>query len=280
MKWRYEAPTRYRLPGRTYTVIRVDGRAFHTYTRDLARPYDQRLMEDLIETTRFLCGEVMGAKLAYAQSDEVSLVVTDFDEVGTQPWFDGSVQKIASVTASLATARFNQLRWAHPVASLRLATFDARAFTISDPVEVANYLIWRQRDATRNSISAAAQAHLPHRECHGRSGAELQELLWSRHRVNWNDYDDRFKRGTLVAPVVEFGDASFVDARTGETRTERDVTRRRWVATAPERWTVTSAELIAHVPGLAAAVATRWPRTGPTRDTGPPETSETEEVTP
>lgn len=228
MKERYEKRASTSLPARTYTVIRLDGKAFHTYTRGLERPYDQQLMDAIAETAQYLCEQIAGTRFAYAQSDEISLLLTDFATIATQAWFDGVVQKIVSVSASIATARFNQLRPG------RLAFFDSRAFTIPDPVEVANYFVWRQKDATRNSISMAAQAHFSHRQLHGKSSGEMQEMLWSEHGVNWNDHDPRFKRGTVITPELTVGSVSYLDRRSGTTMVAEDVERRVWtIAPAP-----------------------------------------------
>lgn len=226
MKGQYENRTRHLLPRRTYTVIRLDGKTFHTYTRGLQRPYDQQLMDDMATTAGFLCENISGTVLAYTQSDEISLLVTDFATPKTEAWFDGNVQKVVSISASLATARFNELRPG------RLAFFDSRVFTIPDPVEVGNYFVWRQKDATRNSISMAAQARFSHKQLHGKSAGDMQEMLWSVHGVNWNDYDPRFKRGTVVYPETVVGSVSYVDKRTGETRMAEDVERRVWTIEA------------------------------------------------
>lgn len=226
MKDSYENRTRYALPRRTYTILRLDGKAFHTYTRGLDRPYDEQLMLDMADTARFLCGEIDGARLAYTQSDEISVLLTDFATPKTQAWFDGNVQKLVSISASMCTARFNQLR------PDRLAFFDSRVFTIPDPVEVRNYFIWRQKDATRNSISMAAQAYFSHKQLHGKSTGEMQDMLWSQHGVNWNDYDPRFKRGTLVSSKLEIGPVEYVDRRSGETCVAENVERRFWMADA------------------------------------------------
>lgn len=226
MKGHYETRARTFLPRRTYTILRLDGKAFHTYTRGLDRPFDKQLMDDMAETARFLCREVGGARLAYTQSDEISLILTDFDRPSTEAWFDGNVQKIVSVSASLATAKFNELRPG------RLAFFDSRVFTIPDPVEVENYLIWRQQDATRNSISMAAQARFSHKQLNGKSTNEMQEMLWAEHGINWNDYDPRFKRGTLVSSRFEVGDVEYVDKRTHVVRVAANVERRVWDITA------------------------------------------------
>lgn len=231
MKSQYEHRARTMLPRRTWTVVRLDGKAFHSYTRGLNRPFDQQLMDDMGAVTEYLCGEVGGCRLGYTQSDEVSLILTDFDRTATQAWFDGNQQKIVSITASMATAKFNELRPG------KLAMFDSRAFTIPDPVEVENYLIWRQQDATRNSIQMAGQAYLSHRDMHGLNTGQVQERLWAEHDVNWNDYPDRFKRGTLVHPETRVEEVSYVDKRTGQTCTSDAVERRMWSAGGAPQFT-------------------------------------------
>lgn len=242
MKDQYELRARQMLPRRTFTVIRLDGKAFHTYTRGLDRPYDKQLMDDLACTAKFLCGEIQGCKLAYCQSDEISLILADFDTTSSQAWFDGNTQKIASISASLCTAKFNELRPG------QLAFFDSRVFTIPDPVEVANYLVWRQQDATRNSVSMAAQSYLSHRELHGKSSGEMQEMLWSQHGVNWNDYDPRFKRGTVVFPEIVVSSVSYTDKRSGKTRIAHDVQRRTWKIQAAPIFTREQEFLMANIP--------------------------------
>lgn len=210
---RYERATFAVLPRRTYTVIRTDGKAFHTYLRGAEKPFDQRFAADMDATAVALCREVSGAVFAYVQSDEISVLVTDFASAGTEPWFGGEVQKIVSISAATATAALNSRRPG------RTALFDARAFTIADPVEVANYFLWRQRDAVRNSIAMAAQAHFSHRELHGVNTDQMQEMLWSQHGVNWNDYPDDFKRGRVVVKETGEREVTFTHKRTGEEQT-------------------------------------------------------------
>jgi len=248
MKKHYENRTRYYLPRRTYTIVRLDGRAFHTYTRDLAKPFDAGLVTTLRAVAEVLCAEVNGTCLAYLQSDEISLVVTDFRSAQTEAWFDGNVQKIASVTASLAAAHFNRLR-----PNERVAAFDSRVFTIPDPVEVANYLIWRQRDWVRNSIRMLGSAYLTSSEMHGLTGNEVQDRLFREHGVNWNDTPAHLKRGSLVKPVLTSEDVTYVDRTTGEARVIPDVTRRRWEVTAAPHFTVDSDVLRDLVPNLGPA---------------------------
>lgn len=226
MKENYELRTRTLLPRRTWTVIRLDGKAFHTYTRGLERPWDHRLAEDMARTAEFLCEQIQGCRLAYTQSDEITLVLTDFASPQTQAWLDGNVQKIVSISASMATAQFNTLR--PGAAGFPLAFFDSRAFTIPDPVEVRNMLIWRQLDATRNSISMAAQAQFSHKELHGKDGNQMQEMLFAQKGINWNEYPEKFKRGTLVRQVTKRVWGTYTDKRTGELRPIPDVERRFW----------------------------------------------------
>lgn len=207
---RHEAVHRAVLPRRTYAVLRVDGRAFHSYLRGAQKPYDEGFMADMDHVAETLCNEISGAVLAYTQSDEISVLVTDFASAGTQPWFGGVVAKWTSIAASIATAELNARRPG------RRALFDARVFTLADPVEVANYLIWRQRDAVRNSISMAAQARFSHRQLHGVNTGRMQELLWSEHGINWNNYPDGCKRGRVTVRNVGERPVEYVDKRTSE----------------------------------------------------------------
>jgi tRNA(His) guanylyltransferase len=220
---RHEATYRALLPRRTYTLIRVDGRAFHSYLRGATRPYDEAFMTDMNHVAEALCSEITGAVFAYTQSDEISVLVTDFAAAGTQPWFGGVIAKQTSIAASIATAELNARRPGR-------ALFDARVFTVADPVEVANYFLWRQRDAVRNSISMAAQARYSHRQLDGVSTGQMQELLWADHRINWNDYPDGCKRGRVTVRQVGEKDVEYVDKRTGETVHTRAV--RSWWETS------------------------------------------------
>lgn len=195
MKAFYEDRTRYVLPRRTYTIIRVDGKAFHTYTRGMARPFDAGFMASMDATALGMCEETQNARMAYVQSDEISLVLADFAELNTDAWFDGNVQKMASVASSIATAVFAEnstmLRGQFP-------RFDGRVFTIPSAVEVENYLIWRQQDATRNSIQMAAQAQFSHKDMHQLNTKMLQEKLFQERGINWNDYPTGFRRGRCI----------------------------------------------------------------------------------
>ena len=198
MKEQYENRVRYALPRRTYTLIRVDGKAFHTFTKGCQRPYDESLVAAFNVAGLTLCAAAQGVEMAYLQSDELSFLLTDFASDKTEAWFDGNVQKITSIAASVVTAAFNRYWKERHFADHQLAFFDARVWTIPDPTEVENYFIWRQQDATRNSISMLAQHHFSHRELQGKSGPEMQELLHSERGINWNDQPSAFKRGRTI----------------------------------------------------------------------------------
>ena len=201
MKRNYEDRTRYMLPRRTYTVIRLDGKAFHTWSKKagLVKPYDESFAKSIDDAANFLFDESQGAVLAYTQSDEISLVLQDFDKPRTEAWFDGNVQKLASVSASLVTGAFNYAVSVNDAApdGTPLAYFDARVFTIPDKVEVQNYLIWRQQDCIRNSIIGAAQAHFSHKDLHGKSCYDMKAMI-AETTSPWQSYHDRFKFGGLI----------------------------------------------------------------------------------
>lgn len=202
MKEFYENRSRFFLPRRTYSVIRVDGKAFHTYTKKLERPFDEGFIEDMDLTACYLCKNIQGAKLAFVQSDEISILLTDFDKITTDAWFDGNIQKIASVSASMATANFNANRVARAIdlgleSFLKFAEFDSRVFTIPSYTEVENYFIWRQQDTIRNSISSVAQSLYSHKELKGKNTSEMQEMCFQKG-INWNDYPAKLKRGRLI----------------------------------------------------------------------------------
>lgn len=195
IKNNYENRTRIMLPRRTYTIIRLDGKAFHTFTKGFDRPYDIDLMEIMNQTALSLCKEIQGAQFAYVQSDEISILVTDFENIQTQAWFDGNLQKIVSVSAAIATQSFNYHARENRI--YKEALFDSRAFTINDPTEVENYFIWRQQDCTRNSIQMAAQSLYKHKELQNKNSSELQEMIFQKGQ-NWNDYPIDFKRGRVI----------------------------------------------------------------------------------
>jgi tRNA(His) 5'-end guanylyltransferase len=170
----------------------------------MKKPFDEGMIRVMDQTAIELCKRIQGAKCAYVQSDEISIVLTDFDSRQTDAWFDGNIQKIASVSASIATAHFNNGMYLDEdiLANMdKIAYFDARVFTIPQAIEVKNYLIWRQQDATRNSIHMVARSLASHKECNNLDTDQLQELIFQRGQ-NWNDYPEGQKRGRLIAKTT------------------------------------------------------------------------------
>ncbi len=229
MKADYETRTRYLLPRRTYTLLRMDGKAFHTYTQNCARPFDLDLMADMDEAARAVCERFAGAQFAFVQSDEISVLLTDFATPQTEAYVDGNLQKLCSLSASVATAHFNRARQVRQEApGDALAYFDSRVWTIPQTIEVYHYFLWRQQDASRNSVSMTARAHFPHKRVENLSVPKLQELLWQEKNINWNDLPTGFKRGRVIERVARTAPVTYTDKRTGETRTAPDVTRHTW----------------------------------------------------
>ena len=240
MKDFYEDRTRYKLARRTNTIVRIDGKAFHTYTKGLKRPFDEGLMEDMNKTTEYLCQNIQGAKFGYVQSDEISILITDYDDISTHAWFDANLQKMASIAASLATAEFNRLRLIRKMNTtvatagsileqFKHAMFDARVFQIPYQEEVINYFLWRQQDATRNSISSVAQSLYSAKELHGKKTSDMQEMIFQKG-INWNDYKPREKRGSLIRKVEHVYARQGEPIMDGKTRVIESYKRSKWEA--------------------------------------------------
>jgi tRNA(His) guanylyltransferase len=217
---RYEEPTRFTLPRRTYTLLRVDGKAFHSWTRGLNRPYDTTFMECMNRTAIRLCETISGSQFAFVQSDEISLLAVDFLDIKTESWFDGNIQKWASVSAAVAGQAFNEqvsyynsARTTTTLGSTKrpTAVFDARVFTIPDPIEVENYFVWRQQDAERNSVMMLARAYASHKQLAGKKRADQHEII---HKAgdNWAKHPVRFKHGAVVrrsdAEIHDYADVN------------------------------------------------------------------------
>ncbi len=179
------------------TLARVDGRCFSSFTHGMERPYDKRLQDCMVQTAAELVEET-GALAGYTQSDEITLLWYS-DDPKTQMLFGGKVFKLTSVCASLATAIFTKLAqpiW--PQKFTKPVTFDCRVWQVPNQAEAANTFLWRELDATKNAVSMAARHYFSHNALHGKSGPEMQEMLFQEHAVNFNDYPARFKRGTFV----------------------------------------------------------------------------------
>ncbi len=192
----YEAAqTRYLTPG-IPIIVRADGRAFHSFCRGLERPFDERLQRSMIETARYLLDKT-AATIAYTQSDEITLVFALSDPLAEMP-FGGVARKIETLCAAGATAAFNrEIASRIPEKSQLLPEFDARCAQVPNLQAAFRNLLWRETDATRNSLSMAAQAHYSQKELQGAKRADLHEML-HRKGVNWSDYPAAFKRGTFL----------------------------------------------------------------------------------
>ncbi len=180
---------------------RIDGRCFSSFTRGMKRPFDVGMVEAMIDTTRYLI-EQTHARIGYTQSDEISLVWLT-DDPKSEMFFRGKVQKMASVLAGMATAAFTRAVVNGPLAAFadRMPHFDARVFQLPTKAEAANAVLWRELDATKNAVSMAARHYYSAKELHGKSGSEMQEMLFARG-ANFNDYPAFFKRGTFLRRVT------------------------------------------------------------------------------
>ena len=225
MKDFYEGIPKTKLMRRTPVIIRIDGKAFHTFTRGFKRPFDEILIKTMQETTKYLCENIQGCVLGYTQSDEISLVLVDYQRFETSAWFDYEVQKMCSIAASMATMAFNKYskenakEYANHIpyygtiypcddkeqkyidilnkAIEKGAMFDARVFNIPKE-EVTNCIYWRQLDASRNSIQMVGQANFSHKELQNKSCNDIQDMLMEQKGINWNDFPTYQKRGTCI----------------------------------------------------------------------------------
>lgn len=229
MKENYEQVPKYRLMRRTPVIIRIDGKAFHSFTKGFQRPFDEVFGKAMTRTMEYLCQNIQGCIFGYRQSDEISLVLQDYKKFNSEAWFDYEVQKMCSIAASMATMAFNRF-FVEEVQKYYLrnkrtiredgrhltyeftskdaerqyctyqkaidkgAMFDARVFNIPKE-EVVNCIYWRQVDAARNSVQMVGQANFSHRELQGKSCNVIQDMLHEQKGINWNDYPTEWKRG-------------------------------------------------------------------------------------
>jgi tRNA(His) 5'-end guanylyltransferase len=227
MKEFYEGVSKTKLIRRMPVIIRIDGKTFHTFTKGFKQPYDELLRSAMEETTKYLCENIQGCVLGYTQSDEISLLLIDYATLDSSAWFDNEVQKMCSISASMATMQFNKIFAkkvdnklidyqaslcplskedkerieAYHKALVRAketgAIFDSRAFNIPRE-EVTNYFYWRQQDATKNSIQMLARCHFTHKALQGKTCRMLQDMLFTQRGINWNNVSIKQKRGSAV----------------------------------------------------------------------------------
>lgn len=223
MKTFYENIPKTRLMRRVPVAIRLDGKAFHTFTRGFKKPFDFVLMDTMQQTMKYLCENIQGCVFGYTQSDEITLILVDYQKFISDAWFDYEVQKLTSVSASMATMAFNKY-FSENVVEYNLthdplvkrreglldnyisavekgALFDARCFNIPKE-EVTNLIYWRQLDATRNSIQMVGQAYFSHDELQDKTCNMIQDMLMTKYGINWNDFTIPCKRGTACTKVA------------------------------------------------------------------------------
>ena len=223
MKTFYESVPKYRLMRRTPVAIRIDGKAFHTFTRGFQKPFDEVLVKSMQETMKYLCENIQGCVLGYTQSDEITLILVDYKHLNSDAWFDYEIQKMCSIAASMATMAFNtffkeeMMRQhaidlfphdnpifnAHYEAANKGAMFDARCFNIPKE-EVTNLVYWRQLDATRNSIQMVGQANFSHKELQNKTCNDIQDMLMLEKGINWNNFPTHQKRGSCCIKNHDF----------------------------------------------------------------------------
>jgi tRNA(His) guanylyltransferase len=217
----YEKRNRYYLQRRMPVILRLDMRAGHSFTRGFKRPFDEVFIKSMQDTAKYLCENIQNCKLSYQQSDEITLLLVDYDKLNTDCFFDYRVDKLCSITASMATMAFNKLfekyvdeyrfskwdgvsnyednAWEYIQVLLSVvekgAMFDARCFNIPKE-EVTNLVYWRQLDASRNSIQMVGQANFSHKELQNKSCNDIQDMLMTQKGINWNDLPTYQKRGS------------------------------------------------------------------------------------
>lgn len=195
MKENYEMRGKHYLTRRIPVILRLDGKAFHSFTKSFEKPFDKTLSDLMTDTATYLANEIQGTKLVYTQSDEISILITDFDKITTTPWLGYETSKMNSIAASTAAAFFNTaLREKTNIT--KLAMFDCRAFNIPKE-EIANYFRWRYQDWLRNSISMLAQANFSHNQLHKKNRADMHEMLHEKG-INWTHLEPLWKNGTLI----------------------------------------------------------------------------------
>lgn len=217
---RYESVTKTHLVGRMPVIIRLDGKAFHTFAPRFNKllprfvpdtPFNTALHTAMVDATTALVKTTQTAVVAYTQSDEISILLRNYDTVATQAWFDNAVQKIVSITASEATGAFKDsmlcqlIDVGHTITPELVNTykprFDSRVYNLPES-EVVNYFIWRQQDASRNSVQMLGHHHFSQKRMTGLKNPQVQELLFAEKGINWNDIPTWAKRGTCVTTTV------------------------------------------------------------------------------
>ena len=207
-------------------IIRIDGKAFHTYTRGMKKPFDERISEAMWETTKYLCATMAGCKVGYTQSDEITLMFINDENTKSNPIYNNNKTKLESISASKATVRFNQVmlqflledmvkNGATPqdisdtlIMQKEWAEFDSRAFAIPKH-EAINNFIWRQQDAVKNSISMVAQANFSHKSLQGLNGIDMKKRLQHENNIEWDALPTWQQRGAVIMKTKKTRTATY-----------------------------------------------------------------------
>lgn len=253
----YEKVTDQKLIRRMPVIIRLDGRRFHSFTRGFKRPFDDILIDSIQKTALYLCKNIQNCVLAYTQSDEISLLLIDYKDFDTQPWFDNRIQKIVSTSAALATIRFKEvfenniekfgyknipnwdmggtnqwlteqqqkdltyINYLSNAIEIKYKGFDSRCFNLSKD-EVTNYFFWRQQDCIRNSIQMVGQANFSQKELPNKTCDQIQDMLMTQRGINWNDMGTSYKRGSCCVRNRRFISTSVNGTETCEIRNPKE----------------------------------------------------------
>lgn len=196
IKNNYENAYRITLPKRMPLILRLDGKAFHTLLKEANKPFDRTVIDAMIKGAEAVMKEIGGStRFAYIQSDECTIAINNYMSLESEPWFDNNLQKICSVSASLMSVAFSQEFG-------KTAVFDCRAFVVPES-EMNNTVLWRQFDASKNSISMYAQSMFNHKELHGKKSNEMQEMMFQNYGFNWDKAETWTKRGVIVKRTEE-----------------------------------------------------------------------------
>lgn len=251
MKENYENRAKHSLIRRMPVAIRIDGKAFHSFTRGFKIPFDEVLIQSMQETMKYLCEHVQGCVLGYHQSDEITLILVDYQNLHSDAWFDYKQSKVESISASMATMAFNksfEINANNYIANVHVgggvptdgkyieslkaaienkAMFDSRSFNIPKE-EVTNLILWRQQDATRNSIEMVGRTYFSDKRLYKINTNGIQDLLFTEKGVNWNDFPTHQKRGSCCIKENYLVDTEGNEHPLSEDKSEMSL-RSRWV---------------------------------------------------
>lgn len=219
-----ESLSDYKLNAKVPVLARIDGKAFHTLTKNMKKPFDENFHQSMINAAKELCENISGVKIAYVQSDEISLLLTDYDKINTQPWFNYELRKCCSVSASIATGGFlvsymklfKDQAEKIMIGNGIIPSFDSRFWNL-DRENIFDYFKWRQIDCIKNSKMLLGQSHFSHKQLHGKNTDEVCQMLLEKN-ISWDKTEARFKYGTILIKenyIIQVNN--------------KDITRNHWV---------------------------------------------------